>query len=149
MQNQIKIVTGTVQFSSVNFISNDSSKNSEKQFSYFLSIAIKKDNIEELNRINDAINLIKKNVKKNSVLGGVREGDDENFLYLDVVSQEAPLVFDDELNPIFDIKKIYNGCSGRASILISIIDNDEFSRLHFKINSIMKQENIKKPKSET
>ena len=135
---KIKIVTGTVRFESIHLDQDATSHIDGLPFNCSIHVAIPKKQIEDVNKINQAIEALKKDLPSGA-RGGLMEGADQECYYLTAVSQQPPGLVDTDLNPIIDLSEVYAGCTGRVSITAFTYEASGSFGVAFGLNNIMKQ----------
>ena len=125
----MKVITGKVRFSYANVFEPKSVNGSNPKYS--VSLIIPKSDQQTLEKINTAIETVKKegahkwggkvpgNLKTPLRDGDIDREDDEAYkdsYFINVNSTTKPGIVDQDLNPIMDQSEFYSGCYGRASI---------------------------------
>lgn len=135
---KIKLVTGTVRFESIHLDPDVPNLIDGLPFNYSISLAIPKKQIEDVNKINQVIEALKKDLPTGAH-GGLMEGADPECWYLTAASQQSPGLVDYDLNPIIDRSEVYAGCTGRVSITVFTFEVLDSFGVAFGLNNIMKQ----------
>jgi len=134
---KIKFVTGPVLFGYVHLDPKELPLIEGASYKYCMSVVIKKSNLEEIERINKTVETLKKGLPIKAK-GGLKEGEDPDCLYLNVVSAEKPGMVDLDLNPILDAGEIYSGCTGRVSVTAYTYHLSKQTGVAFGLNNIQK-----------
>ena len=135
---KIKLVTGTVLFEFVHLDPDAPNLVDGLPFKYSICLAIPKKQIEDVNKINQAIEALKRDLP-GEVRGGLMEGADPECWYLTAASQQSPGLVDSVLNPIIDRSEVHAGCTGRVSITAFTYEVSGSFGVTFGLNNIMKQ----------
>ena len=135
---KIKFVTGTVRFETIHLDPEVPSLVDGLPFKYSICLAIPKKQTEDVDKINQAIENLKKDLPSGA-RGGLMEGADPECWYLTAASQQSPGLVDSDLNPIIDLSEVHAGCTGRVSITAFTYDVSGFFGVTFGLNNIMKQ----------
>lgn len=149
-----KVVTGIVRFSYVNVFAPIIQGNN-KPHKYSIALIIKKDDMDTINAINQAVYdckmankemFEKDNVDVDDLRGGLRDGDIEkndsaydDCYFINATSTVKPKVVDADLNEITKSSYFYSGCYGRASITFYAYNNGPSLRgIGCTINNVQK-----------
>ena len=134
---KIKFVTGPVLLECVHLDSKGQALIEGAPFKYCMSVVIKKSNLEEIEQINKVVEMLKKDLPIEAKVD-LKEGNNPDYLYLNVVSTDKPGMVDEDLNPILDPGENYNGCTGRVSITAYTYQLSGQTGVAFGLNNIQK-----------
>lgn len=154
MAKSVKVVTGKVRFSYESvFEAKAMQEGSIPKFS--VSLLIRKDDKDTIDRINKAIEQVKEDNKSiwggkipAMLKGGLRDGDLEKpedpaykgMYFINANSGQKPGVVDANLNPIIDRSEFYSGCYGRASVSFFAYNSNGSKGVGCGLNNVQKME---------
>lgn len=153
MAKSFKVVTNKVRFSYAHVFQPQEPLSEGATPKYTISLLIRKDDKDTIDRINKAIEMCKEENKSvwggtipKALKGGLRDGDEkgdpayEGCYFINANSTLKPGVVDADMNPIIDANEFYSGCYGRASISFFAFNQSGSKGIGCGLNNVQKLE---------